>query len=614
MGEYSKVKSPYDGGTFTNPGMVDLIRTYCKIRGYPSVKSITVIQGSFTDLVPESMHTHSKADALDLSEFDAKTKDKIFRSIGGAIWHRAAGFKTRHCHLARMYSTKMFSLTAAQERAYRAHGSDGLGDLSHKDTEWQPRYRGVKHLSGPEPGQWIARTPTPGYSVAGTDPVNDKDLIKVKREKGFVLSGIAGQVRSQGKTYLVATKGKDDMTFYLRSDFSRFVPNFVALAQTMVTTKGGVHGREAPGLAGVPDKAGIKIRPKGFHIKVTGFVKTSEGVFWSSNHGTWYAGASLKVLGAPATIVPPPPPPVVVTPVPLKAAAAKPAALMGAVPTSHAMTLISQNEIALRLTPKNTKHVGDWKHGKGYATRCGLMTELYRDSGVSVVAGAEAAGLPEMRTFNKALTKALGSKWESHLFGDGFDISQSINVDTAIFEVVDLGFVTMTPAGPGNSHNIAPWALLRHRDSGIAHYEVSLHLIAGSGKATSRHREAQIHTLVPQLDHIAGGLPVIYAGDMNDARGQAFDGVGKAFTSFDYTDVEATDCEAINPEWPSYNDLKAKPHKSGLQLDRCFIRTSQVTARRRKVLVPLENGKISVPKGWPSDHWAVLYDLTVRSV
>ncbi|MCW2748988.1 MAG: hypothetical protein JWR83_98, partial [Aeromicrobium sp.] len=239
---------------------------------------------------------------------------------------------------------------------------------------------------------------------------------------------------------------------------------------------------------------------------------------------------------------------------------------------------------------------------------------LYRESGVSVVAGAEAAGLPQMRTFNNALAKALGSTWESHLFGDGWDISQSINVDTAIFEVVEHGFVTMTPAGPGGSHNIAPWALLRHRESGIAHYAVSLHLIAGSGKAIARQREAQIHTLVPQMDHIAGGLPVIYAGDMNDARGQAFDGVGRAFASFDYTDVEATDCAAEHPEWPSYNDLNPKPRKSGLQLDRCFIRTSQVTARRRKVLVPLEHGKISVPKGWPSDHWAVLYDLTVRSV
>jgi hypothetical protein len=463
-----------------------------------------------------------------------------------------------------------------------------------------PRYRGVKHLSGPEHGQWIAIRATPGYSVAGSDPVNDKDLVMVRRDKGHVLSGIAGRVRSQGKDYLVVTKGKDDMTFYLLADFNRYVPNFVALAQTMVTTEAGVHGREEPGLDGVPDKKGIKIRPKGFRIKVVGFVETNEGVFWSSNHGTWYAGTSLAVVGArPAKVV--------------SAPAKKAAKRAAATPTSHSMTLINQNEIALRLSPKNSKHVDDWKHGLPYATRCRLMTELYKNSSVSVVAGAEAAGLPQMRTFNHALEKALGSTWESHLFGDGWDISQSINVDTAIFEVVEHGFVTMTPAGPGGSHNIAPWALLRHRASGISHYEVSLHLIAGSGKALSRRREAQVHTLVPQMDHVADGLPVIYAGDMNDARGQAYDGVGKAFRSFGYTDVEATDCEGVNAEWPSYNDLNLKPRKSGLQLDRCFIRTSQVTARRRKVLVPLRHGRISVPKGWPSDHWAVLYDLTVRA-
>ena len=41
-------------------------------------------------------------------------------------------------------------------------------------------------------------------------------------------------------------------TFYLLADFNRYVPNFVALAQTMVTTENGVHGREEPGLDGVP--------------------------------------------------------------------------------------------------------------------------------------------------------------------------------------------------------------------------------------------------------------------------------------------------------------------------------------------------------------------------
>lgn len=600
MSEYDRVKSPYDGGTWTNPGMIALIETYCRIRGYPSLKSITVMQGSFNTTVAASAGTHRLADCVDLSAFDWKKKDRIFRSIGGAIFHRtpAQGFPP-HCHMVRMYSAGMAWLATAQDKAYRASASNGLGNLSHKDTEWMPRYRGVKHLSGPESGQWITVRATPGYAVAGADPVHDKDLIEVRRGRGYVLSGIAGRVRSQGKDYLVATSGKDDLTFYLLSDFNRFVPNFVALKQTMVTTRDDVHGREEPGLAGVPDKKGIKIRPKGFRIKVIGFVKTDEGVFWSSNHGTWYAGTSLEVVGSgPATRVT----------APAKAAAA-------ATPTakSHALTLINQNEIALRLSPENPKHLGQWKHGLAYATRCRLMTDLYKDTGVSVVAGAEAAGPAEMRTFKRALEKSLGSTWESHLYGDGWDISQSINVDTSVFEVTDHGFVAMTPAGPGGSHNIAPWARLRHRASGIAHYEVSLHLIAGTGKTLSRQREAQVHTLVPQVEHLANGLPVIYAGDMNDARGQAYDGVGRAFASFSYTDVEATDCAAVNAEWPSYNALNPKPRKTGLQLDRCFIKTSQVTARRRTVLVPLEHGKISVPKGWPSDHWAVQYDLTVRA-
>lgn len=611
MGEYDRVKSPYDGGIWTNQGMINLVHTYCRIRGYPSLKSISVMQGSFNTTVAASAGTHKGADCLDLSAFDWKRKNRIFRSIGGLSFHRtpAQGFPP-HCHMVRMYSPKTAWLAAAQDKAYRASAANGLGNLTHKDAEWMPRYRGVKHLSGPESGQWIATRSTPGYSVAGTDPRNDKDLITVQRDRGYVLSGIAGRVRSQGKDYFVATTGKDDMAFYLVADFNRFVPHFVAVTQIMVTTAPDVHGREEPGLAGIPDKKGIKPRPKGFRVKVTGFVRTDEGVFWSSNHGTWYAGGSLAVVGGGGKA----------SPVPaarVAAGSSTPAVTTGATgaaATSHAMTLINQNEIALRLSPKNTKHLGEWKHGKDYPTRCRLMVELYRETGVSVVAGAEAAGLTQMRTFNRALSRALGSTWESHVFGDGWDISQSINVDTAIFDVVERGTVTMTPSGPGGSHNIAPWALLRHRESGIGHYEVSLHLIAGPGKPFSLRREAQVRGLVPQLDQIAKGLPVIYVGDMNDARDQAFDGVGKAFSSFGYTDLEATDCAAVNPEWPSYNALNPKPRKTGLQLDRCFIRTTQVKARRRKVLVPLEHGKISVPRGWPSDHWAVLYDLTVKKI
>lgn len=217
MGQYDRVRSPFGGpGTYTNSGMVSLVKTYCAIKGI-SLKQFYVMQGSFNTTVKASAGTHDKADCMDAID---SVDEAWLKRIGGFAWGRtrSQGF-TPHVHFGRMYSTKMAWLATAQDKAYRANKSNGLGNLTHKDSSWCPRYRGVKHISGPSTRKYVATKETWGYSQAGCHADKDADLKIKTRAKGWVLSNIAGRVQSNGSDYYVTTGG----TFYNVSNFEAYV-------------------------------------------------------------------------------------------------------------------------------------------------------------------------------------------------------------------------------------------------------------------------------------------------------------------------------------------------------------------------------------------------------
>jgi hypothetical protein len=287
MGQYDRIKSPYGGGTYTNSGMVNLVKTYCAIKGI-SLKQFYVMQGSFNTTVKASAGTHDKADCMDAVD---SVDEKWLKKIGAFAWARtrAQGF-TPHVHFGRMYSTKMAWLATAQDKAYRAHKSNGLGNLSHTDTSWCPRYRSVKHISGPSTRKYVATKETWGYSQAGCHSDKDKDLKIKTRAKGYVLGNIAGRVQANGSDYFVTTGG----TFYNVSNFTPYVAPPKAPKVTTYYVRGPFAIGHKTASAAAP-KVGTP-KPWGSELNISK-TSTVNGAKWGyatvGGVGRWYLMANL---------------------------------------------------------------------------------------------------------------------------------------------------------------------------------------------------------------------------------------------------------------------------------------------------------------------------------
>lgn len=287
MGQYTKIRSPFAGpGTYTNPGMVALIKTYCAIKGIPWAR-FWLTQGSFNTTVAASAGTHDEADCIDTLD---SVDEALFKRIGGNAQQRtrAQGF-VPHTHMVRMFSTAMAWLAEAQDEAYRKYQSNGLGNLSHKDTSWCPRYRGVKHLAGPSTKQYVATKETWGYSQAGCHADKDADLRKTTRAKGWVLGNIAGKVHANGSDYWVTTSG----TFYNTANFTTYTP---PPEGTMYYVRAAAVTGHASTSAASAVVGGVKVWGTALKVLRT---KTVNGARWgwvdpSDGAGRWYLLAHLS--------------------------------------------------------------------------------------------------------------------------------------------------------------------------------------------------------------------------------------------------------------------------------------------------------------------------------
>lgn len=304
MGQYDKVSSPFGGpGRYTNPGMIALVKTYCAIKGI-SLSQFYCIQGSFNTTVAASAGTHDKADCIDVS---SSVDDDLMKKIGAFAWQRtsAQGF-TPHVHMGRMYSTAMAWLATAQDKAYRDNRSNGLGNLSTKDTSWCPRYRGVKHISGPTTKKYVATKETWGYSQAGCHSSNDADLKVKTRAKGYVLYNIAGRVQSNGSDYFVTNGG----TFYNVANFTAYVEPTTSTPAPSTSTSTAYYVRGPFAIGHESTRSGSpragQVKQWGELINISKIV-TNAGATWGyttySGVGCYYRMANLTTTKPTTPVV-----------------------------------------------------------------------------------------------------------------------------------------------------------------------------------------------------------------------------------------------------------------------------------------------------------------------
>jgi hypothetical protein len=578
MATNDRVTAKFDGKSiYITEGTVHALDALAKSMGWKDHTVLSCYQGGWVGASSYSGNTHGK-EAVDLSASDGAKKVKNGRLLGIWLDQRlpTEGPWVKHIHGARLSPGASFlapSMTG-QQNAYLV-GKNGLIN-GKKDDDFRPRYPNIRFVDDGVHERWIALKATTGYSQPG----GHKDDAKVQRAKGWTWgSENIATVRVNNVEYLVTQA----MTFYRKSDFAVYAPtNFVTERVRYVVAEAPAYGRVAPDLN---SKKVTGARKKGFAFWTVGYTKVNGKTFVRSVAGAYYARTSLDVHKDSKSSDP-----VAVTPPPV---------------TAFQTTVAGYNVIVNRLSPKDPPKIGDWKKGETWEKRAPLCAKMVR--GASVVATAEAGSQSSVALLNKAL----GTSFQSTVWGDGWDISQAVHFDSNIHKKLDTQAVTMVPAGPGSSHNIANLTHLEEKASGIDWYVCALHLIAGNTLAAEKQRGQQVKNLVPQVLKIAGNKPVLYIGDLNSGIGQALgvDEVGKAFKSFGITDAENTDCAVINPKYDSYNGLVNPPKVKSVQLDRALAKPGDIKFRKREVIVDLVAGKHRTP--WPADHQPMKYEITV---
>lgn len=577
MATDTRVTAKFNGKSIlVTEGTVHAMDALAKSLGYKDHTVFDCYQGGWQGSTSYSGNTHGK-EALDLSAARGAEKVKNGRLLGIWLDQRlpTEGPWVKHIHGARLSPGASFlhSSMTGQQNQYLA-GRNGLIN-GKKDDDYRPRYPNIRFVDDRLHERWIALKATKGYSQPG----GHSSDVKTSRAKGWTWAADnIATVRVNGVEWLVT----ESMTFYRKSDFAVYKPGFVARKQKFIVIAAPAYGRAAPDLKAKKVTSG---RAKGYIMSSVGYVDV-DGVRWErTSAGSYYHGPSFKAYTAPPTTPKP------TTPAP------KPVA------QSVNRKVATLNVIVNRLNPTNPPRISDWKKGSSWATRapkCAAMVQ-----GSHVVVSEETGTKANAATFNKAL----GSKWQDTVWGDGWDISQGVHFDSGVSTKSKTQAVVMTPAGPGRSHNIANLTRLVDVETGIPYWICALHLIAGS--ANDKQRGQQIKSLVPQVLKITGKEPVLYIGDMNGAIGVGSDEVGKAFKSFGIVDAENTDCAVVNPKVNSYNGLKAEPTLKSVQIDRAFAKPGDIKFRKREVVAALKDGKFSpLPKDY-SDHQPVEFEITI---
>jgi endonuclease/exonuclease/phosphatase family metal-dependent hydrolase len=231
--------------------------------------------------------------------------------------------------------------------------------------------------------------------------------------------------------------------------------------------------------------------------------------------------------------------------------------------------------------------IRDVSKGLDWSKRVTLIPGICAQARVSLLTTQETAQYVD----RDAIAKALG--WGGKvLHGDG-DLSNAVFADDSKRKHISDG--SFTTAGP--HHNECTWVIWQDIATGIKFVVSTSHLIdPAQGSDTLRGQQAT--AWIKGTEKIAGGLPIIFAGDVNLVR-TATDSVGRAFAKYDEAEVVAK--VKTNNTMSTTNQLKSKP-APGRRVDRIWVSKSIVV------------NEITTIFGAPAtDHNMVAVSLTVPS-
>lgn len=305
-------------------------------------------------------------------------------------------------------------------------------------------------------------------------------------------------------------------------------------------------------------------------------VVNAKGTLWAINvHGN-FLPASVLTTKAPSTApAKPKPAPVVTTPT------AK----------SFKANIGTLNVIRWRLRPDGKDfttpyglRITDVQKGKLYEDRLAGLARIRSKLNASILGTQESGQYDDADAF----TKKMGSNWANVLHGDNAgDITNAIQFYKARRTLLTEGKFTTA----GTTHNVATWAILKDKRTGVVFMTVSDHLehrARGTSKASKYDllREQQADALIAKATVIAkkyrvtykvADIPIVFVGDFNSDKDDAYDGPGRAFVSAGYIDVQNA-AKAVNGPATTVNGM-SKTKTSGRRLDRVFVKRGTLVER-----------------------------------
>jgi hypothetical protein len=273
----------------------------------------------------------------------------------------------------------------------------------------------------------------------------------------------------------------------------------------------------------------------------------------------------------------------------------------------------TQNTQGRRLSPKKPANIGDWHKGAAFSSRVTYMANLLVGHSPDVIVTQEQGDMTMARLQAAAYTAKLpGTYAVAILGGDKWDISQAIIYRTDVLTVRETGEFTLTPSGPGHSHNRVPWAIFDQIGSALTVAIVAPHLISGHTTTNAKDRGKQAVDLAGQIEDADWGVPAMVIGDVNQTLATG-DPVGSAFAKHGYVDAERTPCPVVNPTYDSSNQLENPPVRHSSQIDRAFAIPKQIKFTLRQIVLALTARRYHRTP-WPADHQPVLFRALVAGV
>lgn len=209
----------------------------------------------------------------------------------------------------------------------------------------------------------------------------------------------------------------------------------------------------------------------------------------------------------------------------------------------------------------------DVQKGKDYKDRVPGIAKLVDTARVSHLNTQESGPYAAADMIDRAIP---GDVWNNILHGDDFgDLTNAVHWNRKSREMVFEGKFTTGTASASQGHNWATWVLLRDIPTRLEYLEVTTHCEYRKGATADKTREKQCASLIVQARKIANGRPIVFAGDFNSDRHDAYDGPGKAFRAAGIPEAEVIAKKKVNGDMPTTNQLH--PAHNGRKLDRFFL-------------------------------------------